>query len=82
MSGTLLCRNDTQCRPRFGDIDTCRRHVGDMSATCGAKYFKCSIYSGEYVGKVFLKYNTGEHKVAGIFVRVTHKIPDSCVMAK
>jgi len=37
VSGTLLCRNDTQCRPRFGDIDTCRRHVGDMSATCGAK---------------------------------------------
>ena len=31
VSGTLLCRNDTQCRPRFGDIDTCRR------ATCGAK---------------------------------------------
>ena len=37
MSGTLLCRNDTQCRPRFGDIWRCRRHVGDTSATCGAK---------------------------------------------
>jgi hypothetical protein len=30
---SLLCRNNTQCRPRFGNIDTCRRHVGDMSAT-------------------------------------------------
>jgi len=32
MSGPLLCRNDTQCRPRFGDICTCRRHrhVGVM----------------------------------------------------
>ena len=38
-------------------------------------YFKCSIYSGEYIVKVFLKYNTGEHKVTGIFVRVTYKIP-------
>ena len=37
MSGPLLCRNDTQCRPRFGDIWRCRRHVGDTSATCGAK---------------------------------------------
>ena len=27
---SLLCRNDTQCRPRFGDIDTCRWHVGDI----------------------------------------------------
>ena len=38
MSRPLLCRNDTQCRPRFGDIWRCRRHVGDTSATCGAKY--------------------------------------------
>jgi len=37
VSGTLPCRNDTQCRPRFGDIWRCRRHVGDTSATCGAK---------------------------------------------
>jgi uncharacterized Zn-finger protein len=37
MLGPLLCRNDTQCRPRFGDIWRCRRHVGDTSATCGAK---------------------------------------------
>ena len=37
MSGTLPCRNDTQCRPRFGDIWRCRRHVADMSPTCGAK---------------------------------------------
>jgi len=37
MSGPLPCRNDTQCRPRFGDIWRCRRHVGDTSATCGAK---------------------------------------------
>ena len=34
MSGTLPCRNDTQCRPRFGDIWRCRRHVADMSPTC------------------------------------------------
>jgi len=27
---SLLCRNDTQCRPRFGHIDTCWRHVGDI----------------------------------------------------
>jgi hypothetical protein len=31
---------------------------------------------------VNFKYNTGEHKVTGIFVLVTYKIPDSCVMAK
>jgi len=37
VSGTLPCRNDTQCRPRFGDIWRCRRHVADMSPTCGAK---------------------------------------------
>ena len=37
MSGTLPCRADTQCRPRFGDIWRCRRHVADMSPTCGAK---------------------------------------------
>jgi len=37
VSGTLPCRADTQCRPRFGDIWRCRRHVADMSATCGAK---------------------------------------------
>ena len=42
MSGPLLCRNDTQCRPRFGDIWRCRRHVGDTSATCRAKaFFNC-----------------------------------------
>ena len=39
-SGPLLCRNDTQCRPRFGDIWRCRRHVGNTSATCGAKAFR------------------------------------------
>ena len=39
MSGTLPCRADTQCRPRFGDIWRCRRHVADMSPTCGAKVF-------------------------------------------
>ena len=33
MSGPLLCRNDTRCQPRFGDIWRCRRHVGDTSAT-------------------------------------------------
>ena len=33
MSGPLLCRDDTLCRPRFGDIWRCRRHVGDMSPT-------------------------------------------------
>jgi len=27
VSGTLPCRADTQCRPRFGDIWRCRRHV-------------------------------------------------------
>jgi len=37
VSGTLPCRADTQCRPRFGDIWRCRRHVADMSPTCGAK---------------------------------------------
>ena len=37
------------------------------------------VSSGEYIVKVFLKYNTGEHKVTGIFVHVTYKIPDSCV---
>jgi hypothetical protein len=37
MSGPLLFHNDKQCRPRFGDIWRCRRHVGDTSATCGAK---------------------------------------------
>ena len=37
MSGPLLCRNHTQCRPRFGDIWRCRRHVGDTSATYRAK---------------------------------------------
>ena len=37
MSGPLLCRNDTQCWPRFGDIWRYWRHVGDTSATCGAK---------------------------------------------
>jgi len=42
VSGTLPCRNDTQCRPRFGDIWRCRRHVADMSPTCGAK-LKSSI---------------------------------------
>jgi len=31
--------NDTQCRPRFGDIWRCGRHVADMSPTCGAKSF-------------------------------------------
>ena len=35
--GPRLCRNNTQCRPRFGDIWRCRRHVGDTSATCQAK---------------------------------------------
>ena len=43
MSGTLPCRADTQCRPRFGDIWQCRRHVADMSATCGAKSFTMDV---------------------------------------
>ena len=49
MSGTLPCRADTQCRPRFGDIWRCRRHVADMSPTCGAKrritwFLTCSLW--------------------------------------
>ena len=27
MSWTLLCHNDTPCRPKIGDICACRRHV-------------------------------------------------------
>ncbi len=45
---------------------------------------KCVIFEmldfiREYIVKVFLKYNTGDHKVTGIFVHVMiYKIPDSC----
>ena len=37
----------------------------------------CDILNARFIQvsivKVFLKYNTGEHKVTGIFVRVTYK---------
>jgi len=46
------------------------------------EYIVKVFFSGEYIVKVFIKNITGEHKVTGIFVRVTYKIPDSCVMAK
>ena len=69
MLGPLLCRNDTQCRPRFGNIWRCRRHVGDTSATCGAKLLShCHAYN-----RTRLVYTTGE-TVAGD-ITLTMAIP-------
>jgi len=45
VSGTLLCRNDTQCRPRFGDIDTCRRHGRHVELS---RPSKTSTYKSKY----------------------------------
>jgi len=57
VSGTLPCRADTQCRPRFGDIWRCRRHVADMSPTCGAKVKGYVSYYGVAV-VVYSQYHT------------------------
>ena len=55
MSGPLLCCNDTQCRPRFGDIWRCQRHVGDTSATYRAKQIRLRKHNIHVAERAFVE---------------------------